>query len=49
MTVSQVLYLLYKASSMLEARLFSVVLVNFKLLVPRVTSPEKVLAEKEVG
>ena len=34
---------------MVEVRLFSVALVNFKLLVPRITSPEKVVAGSEVG
>ena len=34
-TVSQVLYLLYKASSMVGVRILTAVLVNFKLLVPR--------------
>ena len=34
-TVNQVLYLLYKASSMVGVRILTAVLVNFKLLVPR--------------
>ena len=34
-TVSQVLYLLHKASSMVGARILTAVLMNFKLLVPR--------------
>ena len=34
-TVSQVLYLVYNASSMVGVRTLTAVLVNFKLLVPR--------------
>ena len=34
-TVNQVLYLLYKASSMVGVRILTAELVNFRLLVPR--------------
>ena len=50
-TVNQVLYLLYRASSIVGLSVLTTdeVLVNTRLLVPRVTFPEKVDAGKVVG
>ena len=50
-TVNQVLYLLYRASSMVGLSVLTTdeVLVNTRLLVPRVTFPEKVVAGRVVG
>ena len=50
-TVNQVLYLLYRASSMVGLSVLTTdeVLVNTTLLVPRVTFPEKVVAGRVVG
>ena len=49
--VSQVLYLLYRASNMVGLSVLTTdeVLVNTRLLVPRVTFPEKVVAGRVVG
>ena len=48
-TVNQVLYLVYRASSLVGVRVLTAVLVNTRLLVPRVTFPEKVVAGRVVG
>ena len=50
-TVNQVLYLLYKEFSMVGVMVLTIDegLVNTRLLVPRVRSPEKVVAGRVVG
>ena len=50
-TVSQVLYLVHRASSKVGVRVLTTAegLVNTKLLAPKVTFPEKVVAGRVVG